>query len=134
MTNSFLFWIHRLWKPHYLMCSINPETLVLLMTPVLLSLITRTYTFKVFGGFSNIKPVRLVYFACKLYFYQSLMNPSIEYPLATVQDSVNSLSWSHLSHVWLFVTPWTVAHQAPPSMEFSRQEFVFKSDTISLDQ
>ena len=27
-----------------------------------------------------------------------------------------------LSHVQLFVTPWTVAHQAPLSMEFSRQE------------
>ena len=24
---------------------------------------------------------------------------------------------------WLFATPWTVAHQAPPSMEFSRQEY-----------
>ena len=27
-----------------------------------------------------------------------------------------------LSHVQLFVTPWTVAHQAPLSMGFSRQE------------
>ena len=27
-----------------------------------------------------------------------------------------------LSHVQLFVTPWTVAHQTPPSMGFSRQE------------
>ena len=27
------------------------------------------------------------------------------------------------SHVWLFVTPWTVAHQTPLSMGFSRQEF-----------
>ena len=27
-----------------------------------------------------------------------------------------------LSRVWLFVTPWTVAHQSPPSMEFSRQK------------
>ena len=27
------------------------------------------------------------------------------------------------SHVWLFATPWTVAHEAPPSMEFSRQEY-----------
>ena len=27
------------------------------------------------------------------------------------------------SHVWLFTTPWTVAHQAPLSMEFSRQEY-----------
>ena len=28
-----------------------------------------------------------------------------------------------LSHVQLFVTPLTVAHQAPLSMEFSRQEY-----------
>ena len=27
-----------------------------------------------------------------------------------------------LSHVWLFVTPWTVAHLAPLTMGFSRQE------------
>ena len=35
-------------------------------------------------------------------------------------------SWSEvksLSRVWLFVTPWTVAHQAPLSMGFSRQEY-----------
>ena len=30
---------------------------------------------------------------------------------------------SHFSCVQLFVTPWTVAYQAPPSMEFSRQEY-----------
>ena len=28
-----------------------------------------------------------------------------------------------LSRVQLFVTPWTVAHQGPPSMEFSRPEY-----------
>ena len=28
-----------------------------------------------------------------------------------------------LSGVQLFVTPWTVAHQGPLSMEFSRQEY-----------
>ena len=28
-----------------------------------------------------------------------------------------------LSRVWLFVSPWTVAHQAPLSKEFSRQEY-----------
>ena len=27
-----------------------------------------------------------------------------------------------VSHVWLVVTPWTVAHQAPLSMELPRQE------------
>ena len=28
-----------------------------------------------------------------------------------------------LSRVWLLGTPWTAAHQAPPSMGFSRQEY-----------
>ena len=28
-----------------------------------------------------------------------------------------------LSHVWLLATPWTAAHQAPPSMGFSRQQY-----------
>ena len=37
-----------------------------------------------------------------------------------VQISVK-VKW--LSHVRLFVTPWTVVHQAPPSMGFSRQEY-----------
>ena len=28
-----------------------------------------------------------------------------------------------LSHVQLLATPWTAAHQGPPSMGFSRQEY-----------
>ena len=28
-----------------------------------------------------------------------------------------------LSRVWILATPWTAAHQAPPSMGFSRQEY-----------
>ena len=28
-----------------------------------------------------------------------------------------------LSRVWLFAAPWTIAHQAPLSMEFSRQDY-----------
>ena len=31
--------------------------------------------------------------------------------------------WKLLSRGRLFATPWTVAHQAPPSMQFSRQEY-----------
>ena len=31
--------------------------------------------------------------------------------------------WKFLSGGWLFVTPWTEAHQSPPSTEFSRQEY-----------
>ena len=30
---------------------------------------------------------------------------------------------SHFSCIQFFVIPWTVAFQAPPSMEFSRQEY-----------
>ena len=30
---------------------------------------------------------------------------------------------SHSSHLQLFATPWTVAHQAPLSMGFPRQEY-----------
>ena len=49
--------------------------------------------------------------------------------------------WSEvksLSHVQLFATPWTVAHQAPRSMGFSRQEYwsglPFPSPGILLTQ
>ena len=31
-----------------------------------------------------------------------------------------------LSRVWLFATPWTAAHQARLSMEFSMQEYLDK--------
>ena len=30
---------------------------------------------------------------------------------------------SHFCYVWLFAPPWTIAHQAPLSMGFSRQEY-----------
>ena len=40
------------------------------------------------------------------------------------RQKVDAVSeWKLLSHVWLFVTPWTVTYQAPLSMEFSRQEY-----------
>ena len=38
----------------------------------------------------------------------------------------SEMKWSEvssLSHVRVFGTPWTVAHQAPPFMGFSRQEY-----------
>ena len=38
--------------------------------------------------------------------------------------SMHTCMLSHLvlNHVWLFGTPWTITHQAPLSMRFSRQE------------
>ena len=38
-----------------------------------------------------------------------------------------------LSCVWLFVTPWTVAYQASPSMGFPRQEYWSELPLPSLD-
>ena len=38
-----------------------------------------------------------------------------------------------LSRVWLCVTPWTAAYQAPPSMGFSRQEYWSGVPLPSLD-
>ena len=48
--------------------------------------------------------------------FSSSLGPAKTFPAKKVK--VKSLSC-----VQLFATPWTVAHQAPPSMEFSRQEY-----------
>ena len=45
---------------------------------------------------------------------------SIQMPMI---PSCESECETSLSRVRLFATPWTVAHQALPSMEFSRQEY-----------
>ena len=39
------------------------------------------------------------------------------------KQSVSEYKVKSFSHVWLFVTPWIVAYQAPLSMEFSRQKY-----------
>ena len=47
---------------------------------------------------------------------------SIHRDLREKQSSVPVSHVCVLSWVWVFATPWTVAHQAPLSMEFSQQE------------
>ena len=42
---------------------------------------------------------------------------------STMDRRPSQVKWSELSRVGPFATPWTVAYQAPPSMEFSRQEY-----------
>ena len=37
--------------------------------------------------------------------------------------SMRACMLSHFSHVQPFMTPWTIAYQAPVSMGFSRQEY-----------
>ena len=45
----------------------------------------------------------------------------------TLEWVANAWKWKNkmksLSRVWLLVTPWTAAYEAPPSMGFSRQEY-----------
>ena len=48
----------------------------------------------------------------------------LPFPSPVIKYEVSEVSkMKLLSRVWLFVTPWTVAYQAPPSREFSRQEY-----------
>ena len=58
------------------------------------------------------------------------LTPSLTLLLSSLDDSKFRVSVDQvskqvksLSHVRLFVTPWTLAYQAPPSMGFSRQEY-----------
>ena len=44
-------------------------------------------------------------------------------PSSEVYISFAEMKVKSLSRVRLFVTPWTVDYQAPPSMGFSRQEY-----------
>ena len=59
--------------------------------------------------------------------YFSLPLPLPHTSTDTLSVTIGSIAFSRsevkaLSHVQLFVTPWTVAHQAPPFMGFSRQD------------
>ena len=58
----------------------------------------------------------------------SLIMPTDFLLISVHLDSRQLLEWSSvrvymLSHIQLFLTPWTIAGQAPLSMEFSRQEY-----------
>ena len=76
---------------------------------------------------SSLLPVhhRILLFPCSMW---DLPQPEIELvPLGVEAWSLNHWKWKwkclSLSHIWLFVTLWTVAHHAPLFMEFSRQEY-----------
>ena len=43
--------------------------------------------------------------------------------ITTIKSESKKVKVKSLSRVQLLATPWTAAHQAPPSMGFSRQEY-----------
>ena len=52
-------------------------------------------------------------------------SPSVDYSpgILTHQKSETESASHSALHVQLFATPWTAAHQAPRSMQFSKQEY-----------
>ena len=56
-----------------------------------------------------------------LYKVLSVLPTHLQYYIVIISRCVVKVK--SLSHVRLFVTPWTVAYHAPPSMGFSRQEY-----------
>ena len=76
-----------------------------------------------------LQPTRLLSVGFSRQEYQSeipcpppgdISDPGIK--LASPALQLLLLLLNHFSHVWLCVTPWMAAHQAPPSLGFSRQE------------
>ena len=51
------------------------------------------------------------------------LEPIIQNEVSQKEKHQYSMKVKSFSHVQLFVTPWTVAYQVPPSMGFSRQEY-----------
>ena len=111
-----------------------------------LLLVLRTYSCFFTSFFSSFQLVETLWGSCLEHLLISLpttsrlsptlMVPPITYlkgnlldfvqPWCLQSTSLSCLQMSSvcmLSHVRLFVTPWTVTHQAPLSMEFSRQEY-----------
>ena len=62
------------------------------------------------------------------FLYLFLFNPQFitDWYFGRIQNHVlshHTCMLSHFSHVWFFATQWTIDHQAPLSMGFSRQEY-----------
>ena len=58
-----------------------------------------------------------------LYTVQRFFSPSIFRSWLFWEEQLSFCAPVCFSRVWLFVTPWTAAHQAPLSKGFSRQEY-----------
>ena len=82
----------------------------------LLILKTKAIMKKTFRMESSLNIPDLCFAATKFYFK---VYPNFSC-INNLKDSVVCYSFSH---VWLFGTPWIVAHQTPLSIEFSRQEY-----------
>ena len=72
----------------------------------------------------------MVWYPHYLYFHWNYILSSVkeasfshEFYVMTIPNSLHACMLGCFCHVGLFMTPWTVAHQAPLSRGFSRQEY-----------
>ena len=77
---------------------------------------------KIFTKDTSVKSV--IHNTQKLLKFNNKETTGIKNELKTLTDTPpKKVKVKSLSRVQFFATPWTVAHQAPQSMEFSRQEY-----------
>ena len=56
----------------------------------------------------------------KTYMRHSVQNPNANALLEDMESYIHIIQFSSVSHLWLFATPWTVAHQASLSITNSQ--------------
>ena len=74
---------------------------------------------------ASLSPITNSWSELRLTSIESVMPSShliLCHPLLLLPPMLCYAMLSHFSRVWLCVTPWTAAHQAAPSLVFSRQE------------
>ena len=76
---------------------------------------------KVMTNLDSILKRRDITLPTKVHLVKAMVFPVVMYGCESW--TVKKVKVKSLSRVRLFVTPWTIAHQAPPSMGFSRQEY-----------
>ena len=72
---------------------------------------------------NKIAHTHIYYILCAYIIHDIIHIFNVIYKYVIIYILISEVKVKSLSRVRLFVTPWTVAHQAPPSMEFSRQEY-----------
>ena len=98
------------WKTIYnVLCTLMCETCLLLLSP---SVLIAKFRAPLFPTYTTGSPVS-----------DACISSMTRAQSILTCNSILSLWVKSLSHVRLFVTPWTVAYQAPLSMGSSRQEY-----------
>ena len=126
-----VFWLHP-WPTCVCQCGLTPKQSKLLGVDWLISKVARSHGSIVFIKHASSVLTQGEVCGCNTDFFPLVVMSVTFLPLHCSPfpsvSILHILPWKKwkcesLSHVQLFATPWTVAHQVPLSMEFSRQEY-----------